>query len=93
MQRSTHRLLTTHAGSWARPADLVRAKEAGQLYDHAAFAARVCTAVGGRGQEDRRWRGRGDDGEQGKPGFANYVKDRLMGRIARQGIPLRLSSD
>src|SRR5215470_18050642 len=48
MQRSTDRILTTHAGSLARPADLlamVRAKEAGQPYDHAAFAARVRTAV------------------------------------------------
>ena len=48
MKHSTHRILTTHAGSLARPADLlemVRIKEAGQPYDHEAFAARVRTAV------------------------------------------------
>jgi hypothetical protein len=48
MQRSTYRILTTHAGSLTRPADLlemVRAKEASQPYDHAALAARVHAAV------------------------------------------------
>jgi methionine synthase II (cobalamin-independent) len=54
MQRSTDRILTTHAGSLARPADLlamVRAREAGQPYDHAAFAARVRTAVAEKDEE------------------------------------------
>ena len=48
MKRSTYRILTTHAGSLARPADLleiVRAKEAGRPYNQEAFAARVRTAV------------------------------------------------
>ena len=97
MQRSTDRILTTHAGSLARPADLlamVRAREAGQPYDHVAFAARVRTAVADvvRQQIDA-----GidvvSDGELGKPGFANYVKDRLTGLVAREGLPPRISSD
>ena len=33
------------------------------------------------------------DGEQGKPGFTNYVKDRLTGLVAREGAPPRVSSD
>jgi 5-methyltetrahydropteroyltriglutamate--homocysteine methyltransferase len=47
MKRSTERILTTHAGSLARPADLremVRAKDAGQPYDDAAFAARAAAS-------------------------------------------------
>ena len=97
MQHSTDRILTTHAGSLARPADLlamVRAKEAGQPYDHAAFAARVRTAVA---EVVRQQIDAGvdvvSDGEQGKPGFANYVKDRLTGLVAREGMPPRISSD
>lgn len=97
MQRSTERILTTHAGSLARPADLlemVRAKDAGQPYDHQAFAARVRSAVA---EIVRRQIDCGidivSDGEEGKPGFANYVKDRLTGIVARDGLPPRISSD
>jgi len=48
MQRSTDRILTTHAGSLPRPADLremVTAKSNGQPYDAAALAQRLCSAV------------------------------------------------
>jgi 5-methyltetrahydropteroyltriglutamate--homocysteine methyltransferase len=48
MKRSTDRILTTHAGSLARPPDLVemlRAKASDQPYDREAFARRVRTAV------------------------------------------------
>ena len=73
---------------------MVRAKEAGQPYDHAALAARVRTAVA---EVVRQQIDAGvdvvSDGEQGKPGFANYVKDRLTGLVAREGIPPRISSD
>ena len=40
MKTSTHRILTTHTGSIARPDDLVevmREKENGRPYDDAAF--------------------------------------------------------
>jgi 5-methyltetrahydropteroyltriglutamate--homocysteine methyltransferase len=97
MKRSTERILTTHAGSLARPADLremVRAKDAGQPYDHEAFAARVRTAVAEVVQQQIDC---GidvvSDGEEGKPGFANYVKDRLTGIVARDDLPPRISSD
>jgi 5-methyltetrahydropteroyltriglutamate--homocysteine methyltransferase len=33
------------------------------------------------------------DGEVGQPGFANYVKDRLTGIVARHGLPPRIFSD
>ena len=75
MKHSTHRILTTHAGSLARPADLlemVRTKEAGQPYDHAAFVARVRTAVA---EVVRKQIDTGvdvvSDGERGKPGSLN----------------------
>jgi 5-methyltetrahydropteroyltriglutamate--homocysteine methyltransferase len=83
MQRSTDRILTTHVGSLPRPVDLlplIRAKERGQPYDPAAFAARVRGAVTDivRKQTDL-----GvdvvDDGEMGKPGFIHYANDRLDG--------------
>ena len=97
MKHSTHRILTTHAGSLARPADLlemVRIKEAGQPYDHEAFAARVRTAVAEVvGKQIDAGVDVVSDGEQGKPGFANYVKDRLTGLVAREGVPPRVSSD
>jgi 5-methyltetrahydropteroyltriglutamate--homocysteine methyltransferase len=97
MKRSTERILTTHAGSLARPADLLemmRAKDAGESYAHDAFAARVRTAVA---ETVQRQIDCGidvvSDGEEGKPGFANYVKDRLSGIVARDGLPPRISSD
>jgi 5-methyltetrahydropteroyltriglutamate--homocysteine methyltransferase len=97
MKRSTERILTTHAGSLARPADLlemVRAKDAGEAYDHDAFAARVRTAVA---ETVQRQIDCGidvvSDGEEGKPGFAHYVKDRLSGIVTRDGLPPRMSSD
>src|SRR5262245_50887687 len=97
MQHSTYRILTTHAGSLARPADLlemVRAREAGQPYDHEAFAARVRAAVAEVvGKQIDTGLDVVSDGEQGKPGFANYVKDRLTGLVAREGVPPRIPSD
>jgi 5-methyltetrahydropteroyltriglutamate--homocysteine methyltransferase len=97
MKRSTSRILTTHAGSLARPADLleiVRAKEAGQPYNQEAFAARVRTAVVEVvGKQFDAGVDVVSDGEQGKPGFANYVKDHLTGLVARAGVPPRISSD
>jgi 5-methyltetrahydropteroyltriglutamate--homocysteine methyltransferase len=73
---------------------MVRAKDAGQPYDHEAFPERVRTAVA---EVVRQQIDCGidvvSDGEAGKPGFANYVKDRLTGIVARDGLPPRISSD
>ncbi len=48
MKTSRDRILTTHVGSLPRPDDLLQfllAKEAGEAYDAAAFAARLAAAV------------------------------------------------
>jgi len=83
MKRSTERILTTHAGSLPRPADLLAMSEARQdgkaSYD-AAYEARLAEAVG---EIVRRQAALGidviDDGEYGKPGFVSYINDRLAG--------------
>jgi 5-methyltetrahydropteroyltriglutamate--homocysteine methyltransferase len=97
MKRSTDRILTTHAGSLARPPDLLemlRARTADQPYDPEAFARRVRSAVA---EVVRQQIDAGvdvvSDGEEGKPGFANYVKDRLTGIISRDGMRPRIFSD
>jgi 5-methyltetrahydropteroyltriglutamate--homocysteine methyltransferase len=83
MKRSTNRILTTHTGSLPRPPDLIdmlRARETGQLYDAQAMEKRVREAVSEtvRAQADA-----GvdvvSDGEMGKPGFFQYVRNRLNG--------------
>ena len=91
MKRSTERLLTTHCGSLARPPELLKmmfAKERGHPYDESALASSVRTAV-----EDavRRQVEAGVDvvcdGEQSKPSFITYVRERLAGFEARTGNP------
>jgi 5-methyltetrahydropteroyltriglutamate--homocysteine methyltransferase len=83
MKRSEHRILTTHCGSLARPhdlLDLMKAKLAGEPYDADAYAQRVLTAVA---ESVRKQVESGidipTDGEQGKPGFFAYVRERLSG--------------
>jgi 5-methyltetrahydropteroyltriglutamate--homocysteine methyltransferase len=83
MRRSKDRILTTHAGSLPRPADLlelIQAKERGEPYDRAAYAARVRTAVAAIVARQAQLRlDVIDDGEMGKPGFIPYVNERLAG--------------
>src|SRR4051812_19892152 len=83
MKRSDNRILTTHVGSLPRPPaliDLMRRIESGQVVDEADAAAQVQAAV-----HDivRKQAALGidviDDGEMSKPGFVNYVNDRLAG--------------
>lgn len=83
MKRSTDRILTTHTGSLPRPPDLltmIEARESGSPYDVAAFDERVRTAVADV-VKDQVSAGIDivSDGEQGKPSFATYVKNRLSG--------------
>src|SRR5262249_45723486 len=89
MKRSTERILTTHCGSLARPhdlLDLMKAKLAGEPCDEAAFARRVRSAGA---DSVRRQIECGidvpNDGEQGKPGFFAYVRERLSGFEAVPG--------
>lgn len=77
------RILTTHVGSLPRPQDLVdllALKEGGQPYDLAAF-----DVVAGRAVAAAVVRQKASgidlvsDGEQSKPSYATYIKDRLSG--------------
>jgi len=77
------RILTTHVGSLPRPTDLLdlmKAKLSGLAYDKAAYAARVKSAVA---ECVRKQVESGidivSDGEQSKPGFFTYVRERLEG--------------
>lgn len=83
LKRSVDRILTTHTGSLPRPVDLlemIRRREAGEVVDEAAFAARVTSAVA---DTVRRQVDAGvdvvSDGEMGKPNCATYVAQRLTG--------------
>src|ERR671924_1274095 len=89
MKRSTDRILTTHCGSLARPKDLLdvmKAKVNDEPYDENAFAQRVGSAVA---EIVRKQAESGidivSDGEQGKPGFFAYVRERLSGFEPKSG--------
>src|SRR5689334_7341142 len=83
MQRSTDRILTTHAGSLARPEplkELLLARDAGQPVNPDAFDSAVTDAVAfvvAKQAEAGVWVV--SDGEQSKLGFAAYVSGRLNG--------------
>ena len=80
---SAGRFLTTHVGSLPRAQDLVElifAKEEGAVVDETALAARIETAA--HYVVDRQAEAGVDiinDGEQSKPSYATYIKDRLHG--------------
>src|SRR5215471_6640463 len=83
MKRSTTHILTTHTGGLPRPPDLVDMilrKEAKQPVDENVLATRVHAAVA---EVMKRQAEMGitvvNDGEQGKPGYSTYMKDRLTG--------------
>ena len=83
MKRSTDRILTTHCGSLARPKDLLdlmKAKLNAEPYDETTYAERTRSAVA---EIVRKQADNGidivTDGEQGKPGFFAYVRERLTG--------------
>jgi 5-methyltetrahydropteroyltriglutamate--homocysteine methyltransferase len=87
MRRSDERILTTHAGSLARPdalRALLTAKDEGQPYDAAALAAQTRAAVAGVVREQVAV---GldviNDGEQSKRNFTTYARERLAGIAER----------
>jgi 5-methyltetrahydropteroyltriglutamate--homocysteine methyltransferase len=99
MKRSTNRILTTHAGSLSRPADLIainRARADGQSKDDAAYAKCLADAVAG---VVRQQRAAGvdivDDGEFGKPMASqydygvwwNYAFARMSGFVPADSVP------
>ncbi|MHB8574705.1 MAG: cobalamin-independent methionine synthase II family protein [Dehalococcoidia bacterium] len=91
MQRSTERILTTHAGSLPRPDELralLTARDEGQPYDTAAFEGVVRTAVA---EVVRRQIASGvdvvNDGEESKRNFTTYARERLSGWEERSRSP------
>ena len=83
MRTSTERILTTHVGSMPRAqpvVDLLAKKEGGEPYDAAEFDRVMAAAVR---DTVARQRACGidvaSDGEQSKPSYATYIKDRLSG--------------
>src|SRR5262249_39707957 len=91
MKQSTHRILTTHVGSLARPDSLVallRLKERGQPYDRGDLARLTREAVA---DAVRKQVEAGvdivTDGEQGKPSFFGYVVERFNGFERRPSPP------
>src|SRR5215472_1290797 len=97
MQRSTDRILTTHAGSLPMPPDLsemLRAKEAGQPYDEPALQRRLTSAVAAAVQKQAE---NGidiiTDGEQSKTSFTTYLSERLAGIETWPGAVARAVSD
>jgi 5-methyltetrahydropteroyltriglutamate--homocysteine methyltransferase len=83
MRHSDKRILTTHAGSLPRPADLLdmaAAKMAGQPVDEAARQARLPGAVKEIvAKQIELGLDIIDDGEYSKPSFVTYVAERLGG--------------
>ena len=84
---SPPRILTTHVGSLPRPADLLdlmKARLAGQPYDRDGYERRVRSAVFECVQKQVDC---GidivSDGEQSKPGFFTYIRERLDGFTPR----------
>jgi 5-methyltetrahydropteroyltriglutamate--homocysteine methyltransferase len=84
---STDRILTTHAGSLPRPADLrdmVLAKSRGDTVDQAALDQRLKSAVA---EVVRRQVECGldsvNDGELSKSNFTDYVRTRIGGYVSR----------
>jgi 5-methyltetrahydropteroyltriglutamate--homocysteine methyltransferase len=82
MKQSTNRILTTHAGSLPRPADLLDLVQTGgaKALDDSDKAPRLREAVREIVQKQTEL---GidviDDGEYGKPSFVSYINERLGG--------------
>ena len=96
MLQSTDRILTTHAGSLPRPADLremVVARASGEAYDAEALAARLKSAVAEVvRQQVECGLDSVNDGELSKTNFTDYVRWRIAGYVERPSAgPRRLS--
>jgi 5-methyltetrahydropteroyltriglutamate--homocysteine methyltransferase len=83
MQRSEHRILTTHAGSLPRPAALTQLfarRVAGDAVDAAEIEAQGRAAVRGSvGRQIETGLDVIDDGEQSRESFVLYMRHRLTG--------------
>ena len=91
MKRSTERILVTHAGSLARPKDLMEmllARNDGKPYDREALPQRLRSAVAEVAQKQIEC---GvdivNDGELGKSNFSRYARECLSGFVERPAGP------
>lgn len=91
MKRSSERILVTHAGSLARPPDLMEmlvARNEGKSYDREALSNRTRSAVAEVVQKQIEC---GvdivNDGELGKANFSRYTRERLSGFVERSPDP------
>jgi methionine synthase II (cobalamin-independent) len=93
MQHSTKRIITTHAGSLPRPADMIEmlvAKAEGKPIDEEAQRARLPGAVKEIvNKQIELGLDVIDDGEYSKPSFVTYVNDRLAGFEPDPSAPRR----
>ena len=84
------RILTTHVGSLPRPLellDMMKARLGGAPYDRAAYDVKVRDAVSNIvGKQVDCGIDIVTDGEQSKPGFFTYIRERLKGFEARPGM-------
>ena len=84
------RILTTHVGSLPRPhalLDMMKARLSGAPYDRAAYDAKVREAVSDIvARQIECGIDIVTDGEQSKPGFFTYVRERLKGFEPRPGM-------
>src|SRR5262245_28813318 len=98
MKLSTDHILTTHVGSLPRPAsilDFLTRQADGASYDRVQGDAAIRQAIG---DVVARQAAIGihvvSDGELGKPGYANYIVDRLTGFAEEDPHePVRVSQD
>src|SRR5688572_8720462 len=85
-----NRILTTHVGSLPRPhalLDMMKARLSGAPYDRDAYEARVRAAVSDIvGEQIESGIDIVTDGEQSKPGFFTYIRERLKGFEPRPGL-------
>jgi len=91
MLRSTSRILTMHAGTTPRPADLremVVAKASGEAVDEAKLNERLRAAIA-EGVQKQVELGIDsiNDGELSKSSFTNYARERLTGHDERDAPP------
>src|SRR5437868_9416520 len=91
MKRSTERILVTHAGSLARPKELMEmllARNDGKPYDRESLPQRLRSAVAEAAQKQIEC---GvdivNDGELGKSNFSRYARERLSGFVERNAKP------
>jgi 5-methyltetrahydropteroyltriglutamate--homocysteine methyltransferase len=97
MQRSEHRILTTHAGSLPRPAALTRLyaqRLAGEAVDAAAIEAQGRAAVQAVvGRQIETGLDVIDDGEQSRESFVLYMRHRLSGLGSVGSRPMHADLD